>query len=104
MRKFIAGLILVVASFSVSAQEKDPVCLPASQVIGELIREFGENPILTASNETGEQTLVFFANVNTTTWTIVVFNADFSVGCAITSGLNYKPFTDAEGSSKGFKI
>jgi hypothetical protein len=103
MRKFIAGLILVVASFSVSAQGRDPVCLPAGKIIGELIRDFGENPILTASNETGEQTLVFFANANTTTWTIVIFNADFSAGCAITSGFNYKPFIDTEDSSKIFK-
>lgn len=103
MRKFIAGLALVAASFSVFAQGREAVCLPGQQIIGELIREFGENPILTASNETGEQTLVFFANVDTSTWTIVVFNADFSTGCAITSGFNYKPFTDTEDSSKGFK-
>ena len=102
MRKFIAGLALVATSFSVFAQGREAVCLPGHQIIGELIREFGENPLLTASNETGEQTLVFFANVDTTTWTIVVFNADFSTGCAITSGFNYKPFIQNEHLPKGF--
>lgn len=94
MRNFIIGISMLVLTNLAVAQGRDAVCLPGQQIIGELIREFGENPLLTASNETGEQTLVFFANVDTTTWTIVVFNADFSVGCAITSGFNYKFFND----------
>ena len=103
MRNFFIGISMLVLTNLAVAQGRDPVCLPAGKIIGELIRDFGENPLLTASNETGEQTLVFFANANTTTWTIVVFNADFSVGCAITSGFNYKPFIDTEDSSKFFK-
>ena len=102
MRKFIAGLALIAASFSVAAQGREAVCMPAHQIIGELGREFGELPILTASDDTGLQTLVFFTNVDTGTWTIVIFNQDFSTGCAVTSGMGFKYFTDQE-STKGFK-
>ncbi len=84
------------ASAQLSPPPGGPYCAPSALLIEELLSEFQEIPMLTASNDTGNQTLVMFANPKTTTWTIVIFNADMSAGCAVTSGINYKPFNDQD--------
>lgn len=100
MKSIIAGIVLLTSVFSVNAQmsppQGGPYCAPSALLIGELLNEFKEVPQLTASDEVGNQTLVFFANKETGTWTIVIFNADMSSGCAVTSGKNYKSFKEGE--------
>jgi len=100
MVKFLAGIsMLVLTNFAyaqLSPPQGGPYCAPSALLIEELLKEFQEVPMLTANNDAGNQTLVMFANSKTTTWTIVIFNADMSAGCAVTSGINYKPFNDQE--------
>ena len=102
MIKFLAVISMLALTNVASAQfipapaNPGPYCAPSALLIGELLNEFQEVPMLTATNDVANQTLVLFANQKTTTWTIVIFNADMSTGCAVTSGKNYKPFNDQD--------
>ena len=97
MRNFFIGismLVLTNLAFAQQYNQQDAYCAPSIIIVEELLRDFKEIPMLTATNNIENETLVFFANPETTTWTIVIFNADMSLGCAVISGKNYKPFND----------
>lgn len=103
MRNFFIGismLVLTNLAFAQQYNQQDAYCAPSAIIIEELLIDFKEIPMLTATNNIESQTLVVFANPETTTWTIVIFNADMSLGCAVTSGKNYKPFNDQKSGVK----
>ena len=97
MRNFFIGismLVLTNLAFAQQYNQQDAYCAPSIIIVEELLRDFKEIPMLTATNNIENETLVFFANPETTTWTIVIFKADMSLGWAVISWKNYQPFND----------
>lgn len=98
MRKFLLAISMLALTNVASAQS--PVCIPSDKLVQELLDEYHELPIITSTDERELETLVFFANVDTGTWTIVVFDENFTIGCATATGKNFKLIRDSHSLPK----
>lgn len=96
MKKTIAGLLMLVSTYSLNAQE---MCLPADIAIKNLKKDYREVPItIGVIGSTGE-ILSIFANKETGTWTLIIFDENGEYACPIADGNNFKLNKTFEGKT-----